>query len=128
MLLPFKMGLGGVIGSGRQYMSWVSIDDVVKMIQYIMANDSMRGPVNLVSPKPVSNYEFTKALGRVLHRPTVFRMPAFVACLAFGEMAKELLLSSTRAMPKKLMDTGYQFRHSDLEEAFMYLLGKADNS
>jgi uncharacterized protein (TIGR01777 family) len=128
MLLPFKMGLGGVIGSGKQYMSWVSIDDVAKMIQYVMANDSMRGPVNLVSPTPVSNYEFTKTLGRALHRPTVFRMPAFVACLAFGEMAKELLLSSTRAMPKKLMDTGYQFRHSELEEAFKYLLGKADNS
>ena len=128
MLLPFKMGLGGVIGSGKQYMSWVSIDDVVKMIQYVMANDSMRGPVNLVSPNPVSNYEFTKTLGRTLHRPTVFRMPGFVACLAFGEMARELLLTSTRAIPKKLMDTGYQFRHSELEETFRYLLGKADNS
>ena len=128
MLLPFKMGLGGVIGSGKQYMSWVSIDDVVEMIQYVMANDSMRGPVNLVSSIPVRNCEFIKTLGRVLHRPTVFRMPAIVAYLAFGEMAKELLLSSTRAMPKKLMDTGYQFRHSELEEAFRYLLGNVDNS
>ncbi len=128
MLLPFKMGLGGVIGSGKQYMSWVSIDDVAKMIQYVMANDSMRGPVNLVSPTPVSNVEFTQMLGRALHRPIVIRMPAFVACLALGEMAKELLLSSTHAMPKKLMDTGYLFRHSELEEAFRYLLGKADNS
>jgi uncharacterized protein (TIGR01777 family) len=127
MLLPFKMGLGGVIGSGKQYMSWVSIDDVVKMIQYVIANDSIRGPVNFVSPRPVSNFEFTKTLGRALHRPTVFRMPAFAACLVFGEMAKELLLFSTRAIPKKLMDSGYQFRHSELEEAFRYLLGKADN-
>lgn len=128
MLLPFKMGLGGVIGSGKQYMSWVSIEDVVKMIQYVIVNDSIRGPANFVSPTPVSNFEFTKTLGRVLHRPTVFRMPAFAACLVFGEMAKELLLSSTRAIPKKLMGAGYQFRHSELEEAFRSLLGKADNS
>jgi len=126
MLLPFKMGLGGVIGSGKQYMSWVSIDDVVKMIQYVITNDSIRGPVNFVSPTLVSNYEFTKTLGRALHRPTVFRMPAFAACLVFGEMAKELLLFSTRAMPKKLMDAGYQFCYSELEEAFRYLLGKSD--
>ena len=96
MLLPFRMGLGGVIGTGKQYMSWVSIDDVVGIIQYVIANDAMRGPVNLVAPNAVSNREFTKTLGRVLHRPTIFPMPAFAARIAFGEMANELLLSSTR--------------------------------
>jgi len=126
MLPPFRMGLGGVIGSGKQYMSWVSIDDVTKMIQYVMTNDSMRGPVNFVSPTPVNNYTFTKALGRALHRPTMFRLPAFVASLVFGEMATELLLSSTRAMPKKLLDGGYPFCHSELEETFRYLLDNAD--
>ena len=127
MLLPFKMGLGGAIGNGKQYMSWVSIDDVTEMIQHVMANDAIQGPVNLVSPTPVSHHEFAKTLGRALHRPTVFHMPAFVARLAFGEMAEELLLSSTRAMPGKLIETGYPFRHADLEEAFRHLLGNADN-
>ena len=127
MLFPFKMGLGGVIGGGRQYMSWVSIDDVVGMIQYVIGNDSMRGPVNLVSPHAVSNHEFTKTLGRVLHRPTIFPMPAFAARLAFGEMANELLLSSTRAVPKKLMNSGYKFRHPELGEAFEHLLKNAES-
>ena len=126
MLLPFKMGLGGVIGTGKQFMSWVSIEDVVGMIQYVIANDSMRGPVNFVAPNAVDNYEFTKTLGRVLHRPTIFPMPAFAARIAFGEMANELLLSSTRVLPKKLMDSGYQFCHPELEEAFGHLLKKAD--
>ncbi len=126
MLLPFRMGLGGVIGGGKQYMSWVSIDDVVGMIQYVIGNDSMGGPVNLVSPHAVSNHEFTKTLGRVLHRPTIFPMPAFAARLAFGEMANELLLSSTRAVPKKLMNSGYKFRHPELGEALQHLLKKAD--
>ena len=126
MLLPFKMGLGGVIGSGKQYMSWVSITDVVGMIEYIIANDSMRGPVNLVSPNAVSNREFTKTLGQVLHRPTIFPMPAFVARIAFGEMANEMLLVSTRAVPKKLVDGGYKFRHPELGEAFEHLLKKAN--
>ena len=127
MLLPFRMGLGGVIGGGKQYMSWVSIDDVVGMIQYVIGNDSMRGPVNLVSPHAVSNHEFTKTLGRVLHRPTIFPMPAFAARLAFGEMANELLLSSTRAIPKKLMNSGYKFRHPELGEAFEHLLKNAES-
>lgn len=126
MLLPFRMGLGGVIGSGRQYMSWVSIDDVVEIIQHAIANDSLQGPVNGVSPNPVSNRDFTKALGRVLHRPTICSMPAFVARLAFGEMANELLLASTRATPRKLTDSGYKFRHPELEEALEHLLEKAD--
>ncbi len=106
-------------------MSWVSIDDVVGMIQYVIANDSLRGPINLVAPNAVNNSEFTKTLGRALHRPTIFPMPAFAARIAFGEMANELLLSSTRVLPKKLMDSGYQFCHPELEEAFEHLLKKA---
>lgn len=123
MRMPFKLGLGGIIGSGRQYMSWVSIEDVCQMIQYVMTNDSIRGPVNLVSPHPVSNQEFTKNLGQVFHRPTIFPLPAFMARLIFGsEMANELLLSSARVVPQKLIDKGYVFRHSELEETLKYLL------
>ena len=127
MLLPFRIGLGGVIGSGKQYMSWVSIDDVTGMIQHIIANEAVRGPVNLVSPNPVSNREFTKTLGQVLNRPTIFPMPAFAARIAFGEMADELLLSSTRVIPKKLMDSGYEFRHPELGGAFEHFLNMEDN-
>ena len=126
MLGPFRMGLGGIIGNGKQYVSWVSIDDVVEMIQYIIMNDSMRGPINLVSPNAVSNREFTKTLGRVLHRPTIFPVPAFAARIAFGEMANELLLTSTRVQPTKLMDSDYKFRHAELGEALKHLLKKPD--
>jgi len=122
MLLPFKLGLGGVIGAGKQYMSWVSLDDVVGMIQFLIAHNSLQGPVNLVAPNPVSNREFTKTLGRALHHPTIFPLPAFVARMAFGEMADELLLASTRVLPKKLIDSGYQFLHPELEEAFEQML------
>ena len=127
MLLPFRIGLGGVIGSGKQYMSWVSIDDVTGMIQHIISNEAVRGPVNLVSPNPVSNREFTKALGQILNRPTIFPMPAFAARIVFGEMADELLLSSTRVIPKKLMDSGYEFRHPELGGAFEQLLNREEN-
>ena len=122
MLLPFKLGLGGVLGTGKQFMSWVSLDDVVGMIQFLIAHNSLQGPVNLVAPNAVSNREFTKTLGRALHRPTIFPLPAFVARMAFGEMADELLLASTRVLPKKLIDSGYQFLHPELEEAFEQML------
>jgi hypothetical protein len=122
MLLPFKLGLGGVFGTGKQFMSWVSLDDVVGMIQFLIAHNSLQGPVNLVAPNAVSNREFTKTLGRALHRPTIFSLPAFVARMAFGEMADELLLASTRVLPKKLIDSGYQFLHPELEEAFEQML------
>jgi len=127
MLLPFRIGLGGVIGSGKQYMSWVSIDDVIGTIQHIIANEALCGPVNLVSPNSVSNREFTKTLGQVLNRPTIFPMPAFAARIAFGEMTDELLLSSTRVIPKKLMDSGYEFRHPELGGAFEHFLNMEDN-
>ncbi|MBI3300786.1 MAG: TIGR01777 family protein [Deltaproteobacteria bacterium] len=125
MLLPFKMGVGGVIGSGEQYMSWIGLDDVVGAIHHALMADTLRGPVNAVAPDAVTNREFTKTLGWVLGRPTVFPLPVFAARLAFGEIADELLLASTRVEPARLAATEYQFRHPDLEGALRYLLGRA---
>jgi len=114
MLAPFKLGLGGKVGSGKQYISWVAIDDVVGATMLAIDNESIRGPVNVVSPNPVTNEEFTRTLGHVLNRPTVFAMPEFAARLAFGEMADEMLLVSQRVAPKKLNDAGYQFQNPEL--------------
>lgn len=124
MLPPFKMGLGGVIGSGGQYMSWISLDDIVGVINHALTNTSIAGAVNTVSPNPVTNRDFTNTLGKVLSRPTVFPMPAFAARLAFGEMANELLLASARVEPARLVASGYAFRHPLLEGALRYLLGR----
>jgi hypothetical protein len=115
MLTPFKMGLGGKVGSGKQYISWVATDDVVAAIKLALKDESIRGPLNIVSPNPVTNEKFTKTLGEVLSRPTVMAMPAFAARLAFGEMADEMLLVSQRVMPKKLRDMGFTFQYPNLE-------------
>lgn len=123
MLTPFKLGLGGKIGSGKQYISWVSIDDVVAAMQLAIKDESFRGPVNIVSPNPVTNEEFTKALGDVLSRPTMMGVPAFAARLAFGEMADEMLLTSQRVIPKKLKDAGFKFQDEQLEPTLRRLLG-----
>jgi uncharacterized protein len=123
MLTPFRIGIGGRIGSGRQWMSWISIDDAVGAIGHALATASLTGPVNAVAPRPVTNAEFTKTLGRVLSRPTVAPMPAFAARLAFGEMADELLLSGQRVVPRRLLESGYRFRHGDLETALRHVLG-----
>jgi uncharacterized protein len=117
LLTPFKMGMGGKVGSGKQYISWVAIDDAVNAIKLALQNDSIRGPLNIVSPHPVTNEEFTKTLGHVLSRPTALAMPAFAVRLAFGEMADEMLLTSQRVMPKKLSDAGYEFEYPELEGA-----------
>lgn len=117
MVKPFKFGLGGKIGSGRQYMSWVGIDDVVGIIRFILNHDHIRGPVNAVSPMTVTNHEFTKALGRVLKRPAVAAIPAFILRLLYGEMAEETLLSGARVVPKVLTDAGYRFEDFELERA-----------
>ena len=122
MLLPFKMGVGGVIGSGRQTMSWITRDDLVAAIEHVLRHESLAGPVNLVAPHPVTNREFTKTMGRVLGRPTLLPMPAFAARLAFGEMADELLLSSTRVAPRRLLDSGFTFRHPELEPALRHVV------
>lgn len=122
MLFPFKMCAGGIIGNGKQVWSWVSIDDVVGGIRHAIDNESVQGPVNLTAPNASTNAEFTKALGHVLGRPTIVPLPAFAAKLILGEMADALLLSSSRVLPKKLQDTGYQFRHESLEPALREVL------
>ncbi|HEX6185106.1 MAG TPA: TIGR01777 family oxidoreductase, partial [Pyrinomonadaceae bacterium] len=110
MLTPFKLGVGGRVGSGRQYMSWITLEDLVGVIRRAIEDESLRGPVNAVAPRPVTNAEFTKALGRVLGRPTIFAVPAFAARLAFGEMADALLLAGARVEPARLNDAGHQFK------------------
>lgn len=122
MLPPFKMGVGGIMGSGNQYWSWISLVDVIGVIQHCLTYDKISGPVNTTAPRPVTNLEFTKALGSVLGRPTLIPMPAFAARLALGEMADDLLLASARVMPNRLSETGYQFQHSALEPALRDLL------
>jgi uncharacterized protein (TIGR01777 family) len=124
MLLPFKLGLGGVIGSGQQYMSWIALDDVIGAIQHALSTESLHGPANAVAPHPVTNREFTKTLGRVLRRPTLVPLPAFAARLAFGEMADALLLASQRVEPGRLLQSGYVFRYPELENALRHLLGQ----
>ena len=124
MLLPFKAGIGGVLGSGRQYMSWIAIDDLVGVIHFAATHAALAGPVNAVAPTPVTNREFTKTLGRVLGRPTIAPAPAFALRLAFGEMADAALLGSTRVEPSRLRAAGYRFRFEDLETALRHLLAK----
>jgi uncharacterized protein len=124
MLPPFRMGAGGKLGSGKQYMSWVALDDAVGAIYHTLTGNTLRGPVNVVAPNSVTNLEFTKTLGRVLSRPTLVPVPAFAARLAFGEMADALLLASTRVEPAKLLNTGYRFLYPELEGALRHLLGK----
>jgi uncharacterized protein (TIGR01777 family) len=122
MLMPFKMGLGGKIGSGKQLISWVAIEDAVAVIRLALNDESMRGPLNVVSPRPVTNERFTKTLGDVLNRPTLMAMPAFAARLAFGEMADEMLLASQRVVPKRLNAVGFQFQYADLETTLRHYL------
>jgi hypothetical protein len=122
MLTPFRMGIGGRVGNGKQWMSWIALDDVVKGLRFVMEDASTRGPVNFVSPNPVTNAEFTKTLGRVLSRPTLFPVPVFGARLAFGEMADALLLSSQRVEAGVLKLEGYQFKWTILEPALRHIL------
>ena len=124
MLTPFKLGGGGIVGSGRQYFSWISQDDVVRAIEHVLANEQVTGSVNLVAPTPVTNRELTKTLGKVLSRPTIMPMPAFAARLLFGEMGESLLLASTRVAPIALVESGFDFLHPDLESALRHLLNK----
>jgi uncharacterized protein (TIGR01777 family) len=124
MLLPFKLGLGGVIGSGTQYMSWISVDDLINIILYAIDTPTLSGPINAVSPTPITNRSFTKTLGHVLHRPTLFPLPAFAARLVLGEMADALLLSSIRVLPAKLQASKFTFTHPTLEPTLRNLLNK----
>ena len=125
MLKPFKLGLGGALGSGTQQMSWVSIEDVIGAIFHAIDRPEISGPVNVVSPNPVTNAEFTRALGRAVRRPALIPVPAFAARMLFGEMADEALLASARVYPKRLLDTGYRFRHPELVPALHELLARS---
>jgi uncharacterized protein (TIGR01777 family) len=122
MLPPFRAGLGGKVGNGRQWMSWIALDDVIGGLKFLLADKSIDGPVNFVAPNPVTNAEFTSTLGRVISRPTIFSMPAFAARLAFGEMADALLLSSQRVDPAVLEDKGFLFSWPTLEPALKHIL------
>lgn len=124
MLTPFKLGVGGRVGSGRQFISWLTLDELVSIIRRALEDEHLRGPVNAVAPGAVTNAEFTKTLGHVLGRPTVLPVPAFAARLAFGEMADAILLSSTRVVPARLQEAGYQFQHPELEGALKHVLKK----
>jgi uncharacterized protein len=124
MLPPFRMGLGGRIGSGHQWMSWIDLHDEIGVIRHILTNDSLRGPINSVSPNPVTNAEFTQTLASVLSRPAIFPMPAFAARLVFGQMGDELLLASQRVEPAKLISSGYVFQNPDLRLALSAILKK----
>jgi hypothetical protein len=129
MLPLFRAGLGGVIGGGRQYVSWVALDDLPNIILHTLQRGDLRGPVNAVAPRPVTNREFTEALGKALSRPTPLPVPAFALRLAVGgEMADALLLSSARVVPKRLIDTGYTFLSPELEPTLRRLLGRSDQA
>lgn len=116
LLTPFKLGLGGRVGSGRQWWSWVAMDDLVGAYRFAL-EESLEGAVNLTSPNPVTNAQFVKALGRTLHRPTVFPLPAVAVRTLFGEMADEALLAAQRVLPARLLDTGFSFGYPELEGA-----------
>lgn len=124
LLLPFQMGVGGRVGSGRQWWSWVDYEDVLGALRHALREPAVRGPMLVASPNPVRNEEFVKTLGRVLRRPTVFPLPAAALRAAFGQMADELLLASCRAQPTVLQRTGYAFRFPDLEGSLRHLLGR----
>ena len=117
MLLPFRLGVGGKIGSGKQYLSWIALDDLLGAFLHALTTESLQGAVNAVAPHPVTNLEFTKTLGRALKRPTVFPVPAFAARLVLGEMADELLLASQRVHPRRLLDSGFRFTLPTLDSA-----------
>lgn len=122
MLTPFKLGVGGRIGSGRQWMSWIDVQDMVGAIHHILNAESLHGPVNMVAPNPVTNSEFTKTLGSALSRPTIFPLPPFAVKLAFGEMGETVLLGSQRVQPERLLASGYKFQFNELRASLGHLL------
>ncbi|MCY3665053.1 MAG: TIGR01777 family oxidoreductase [Gemmatimonadetes bacterium] len=122
MLLPFRLGVGGKIGDGRQYVGWISLEDAVAALVYAVENDALRGPVNLTAPQQVTNAELTRTLGRVLRRPTLLPLPAFAAKLVLGELAEEGLLASQRVRPTRLLEAGFEFAYPELEGALRHAL------
>jgi uncharacterized protein (TIGR01777 family) len=124
MLPAFRLGVGGPMGSGGQWMSWIALDDLIGAIQFALATDALAGPVNAVAPSPVTNATFGSALGAVLHRPAILPVPAFALRLMFGEMADATVLASQRVRATKLTAAGYAFRYSELDEALRHLLAR----
>lgn len=124
MLTPFRLGVGGRLGTGRQWMSWVTLAETMRVVQFALANAALSGPVNVVAPNPVRNSEFTRILAKALRRPALFPAPAFALRLALGEMADALLLSSQRVTPAKLVDAGYQFQQPELPDALGEVMRK----
>ena len=122
MLPPFLFGAGGILGDGKQFMSWISIKDEINAILFIINNQTITGAVNLTAPNPVNNYEFTKILGKVIKRPTIAPLPGFIARIMFGEMADAILLTGNKVYPKKLIDAGFSFEHSTLDKALESVL------
>ena len=122
MMLPFRFGLGGKLGSGRQWTSWIALQDIVAIVWEALRNGSWKGPINLVAPQAVRNSDFTKSLAKVLHRPAIFTVPAFALRVAMGEMA-ETLLGGVRVAPQVLEQNGYRFLHGNLDEALKAILG-----
>jgi uncharacterized protein (TIGR01777 family) len=123
MLPLFRLGLGGRLGPGKQWMSWIALDDLIAAVLFLLDSSDVTGPVNLTSPHPVTNAEFTRVLGRVLHRPAVLPAPAFALRLMLGPMADEALMLSTRVVPAKLLDAGFRFAHPEIEGALRAVMG-----
>ncbi|AXA34955.1 MAG: TIGR01777 family protein [Candidatus Hydrogenedentota bacterium] len=128
MLPPFRWGLGGPLGSGQQFISWIALEDVLACVEFVLAQSALSGPVNCVAPNPVTNREFTRELARILGRPAFFRVPELAIKLLFGEMGRELLLASTRVYPKRLLDAGFHFSLLTLGEALEAILKKDQKS
>jgi uncharacterized protein (TIGR01777 family) len=126
LLTPFRLGLGGRIGSGRQWFSWVALDDLIAAVQFAILDGRLRGAVNVTSPEPVTNAAFTKTLGKVLGRPTIFPLPAPIVSLLFGEMGRTMLLGSQRVLPERLHSAGFEFGYARLEDALRHVLGKTE--
>ncbi|KZS74973.1 epimerase [Mycobacterium kansasii] len=124
----FSVGLGARLGSGRQYMSWISLEDEVRALLFAISNPDLSGPVNMTGPAPVTNAEFTTALGRALNRPTPLMLPGFAVRAALGEFADEVLLSGQRAIPAALEETGFQFHHNTIGEALRYATARRDHA
>ncbi len=122
MLTPFRLGVGGIIGSGRQWVSWIDMTDLVRAVEFLIVHEDVAGPVNFVSPKPLTNAEFTRALGSVLHRPTLMFVPAVVVRFGAGAMADETVLASTRVLPQRLTSAGFQFKYADMINALRHEL------
>ncbi len=122
MLLPFRLGLGGRLGGGSQWLSWISIDDTVSAVLHLVGSDTIRGPVNVTAPEPVRNRDFTRTLGRALSRPTPFPVPSAALRLGLGEMADATLLASARVVPRRLLASAFRFAHPDLESALTHVL------